>query len=155
MGAFPSLGKSSEAEVMRKLGILIPSMALALLAGLPVSAHHNPGYYFDMAVAVVHSDATAVSYTAANPHGRIIYTMTDAEGNESEWVAELPANNMMRRFGVTGDMISPGDKLTLRGNPGRNGATMLRVTHVLLPSGDVATFYAPQGSGSLEDLQVD
>ncbi len=134
---------------MRKLGILIPSMALALLAGLSVSAHHNPGYYFDMRVAIVHSDATAVSYTAANPHGRIIYTMTDEQGNESEWVAELPANNMMRRFGVSVDMISPGDKLTLRGNPGRNGATMLRVTHVLLPSGDVATFYAPQGTGSL------
>ncbi len=139
---------------MRMLGVLIPSMALALLAGLSVSAHHNPGYYFDMSVAIVHSDATAVSYTAANPHGRIIYTMTDEQGNESEWVAELPANNMMRRFGVSVDMISPGDKLTLRGNPGRNGATMLRVTHVLLPSGDVATFYAPQGSGALEDLQV-
>ena len=78
-----------------------------------------------MAVALVHSDVTAVSYTAAKPHGRIIYTMTDAEGNESEWVAELPANNMMRRFGVTGDMISPGDKLTLRGNPGRTARRCL------------------------------
>ena len=139
---------------MRKLGISIPLLALALLAGLSVSAHHNPGYYFDMRVEIVHSDVTAVSFTAANPHGRLIYTMADDEGNEREWVAELPANNMMRRFGVTGDMISRGDKLTLRGNPGRNGSTMLRVTYALLPSGEVATFYAPQGSGSLEDLQV-
>ena len=52
-------------------------------------------------------------------------------------------------------MIQPGDTLTIRGNPGRNGATMLRITHALLPSGDVATFYSPQGTGSLEDLAVD
>ena len=129
---------------MTKLGILIPSIALALLAGLSVSAHHSPGYYFDMGTTIVHRDVTAMSFTAANPHGRLIYTMADEQGNEKEWIAELPANNMMR----------PGDKLTLRGNPGQNGATMLRVTHALLPNGDVATFYAPQGSGTLEDLQV-
>ena len=139
---------------MRKLGILIPSIALALLAGLSVSAHHSPGYYFDMRTTIVHSDVTAVSFTAVNPHGRLIYTMADEEGNEKEWIAELPANNMMRRHGVTGDMISPGDKLTLRGNPGQNGSTMLRVTHALLPDGVVATFYAPQGSGTLEDLKL-
>ena len=51
-------------------------------------------------------------------------------------------------------MIQPGDTVTIRGNPGRNGATMLRITHALLPSGDVATFYSPQGTGSLEDLEA-
>ena len=35
------------------------------------------------------------------------------------------AARMMRRFGVTGDMISPGDKLTLRGNPGRTARRCL------------------------------
>ena len=139
---------------MRKRLILFPMMALALLAGLSVSAHHNPGYYFNMRVAVVHSDVTVISFTAVNPHGRLIYSMPDETGIEKEWVAELPANNMMRRYGVTEDMISAGDKVTLRGNPGRSGATMLRVTHALLPSGEVATFYAPQGSGSPEDLQA-
>jgi len=96
-----------------------------------------------------------VSFTPVNPHGRLVYTMDDEDGVEKEWIAELPAFNMMRRHGVTGDMIRPGDRLTLRGNPGRNGATMLRITHALLPTGDVATFYAPQGSGSPEDLEVD
>lgn len=120
-------------------------LGLGLFAGLSATAHHNPGYYFDMATQVEHSEVTAVSFTVANPHGRLVYLMADDEGNEQEWVAELPALNMMRRFGVSGDLISPGDKLTLRGNPGRNGATMLRITHAVLPTGRVATFYAPQG----------
>lgn len=140
---------------MRRIGILIPSMVLVLLARLSVSAHHNPGYYYNMAAVTVHNDVTAVSFTVVDPHDRLIYTMVDEAGNDREWIAELPAFNMMRRYGVSGDMIKPGDKLTLKGNPGRNGATMPRITHALLPSGEVTTFYAPQGSGSLEDLQID
>jgi len=139
---------------MGKPSIMFPPTALALLAGLSVSAHHSPGYYFEMAVVIVHADATVVSFTPANPHGRLVYSMPNDEGIYKGWIAELPANNMMRRFGVTANIISAGDKVTLRGNPDRNGATMLRVTHALLASGEVATFYAPQGSGSPEDLQV-
>jgi hypothetical protein len=139
---------------MNKLKVSFLLTVVPMLAAVSVSAHHNPGYYFDMRVAIVHEDATVVSYEAANPHGRLVYTLTDENGVVSEWLAELPANNMMRRYGATGDMMSAGDRITLKGNPGRNGATMLRVTHVLLPSGDVGTFYAPQGSGTLADLEV-
>ena len=124
------------------------------LAAAAVSAHHNPGVYFELGAVVIHRDVTAVTFTPANPHGRLVYSMTDPDGTVREWIAELPANNMMRRNGVVSDMIQPGDVLTIRGNPGRQGATMLRITHALLPSGHVATFYSPQGTGSLEDLRV-
>ena len=137
---------------MRRIIVLF--LPMALLAGFPVSAHHNPGYYFTMREVVIHTDATVVSYTAVNPHGRLIYTMADEDGTIKEWVAELPANNMMRRYGVNGEVVKAGDKISLRGNPGRSGATMLRLTHLLLPNGEVTTFYAPQGSGSPEDLEI-
>ena len=135
---------------------LLPGLLMfGSLAAAAVAAHHNPGFYFDMGAVIIHRDVTALTFFPANPHGRFVYTMTDADGAVTEWIAELPANNMMRRNGVESDMIQPGDTLTIRGNPGRNGATMLRITHALLPSGDVATFYSPQGTGSLEDLAVD
>ena len=128
-------------------------LMIGSLAAAAVAAHHNPGFYFDLGAVIIHRDVTAVSFTPSNPHGRLVYSMPDADGAMTEWVAELPANNMMRRNGVESDMIQPGDRLTIRGNPGRQSATMLRITHALLPSGDVATFYSPQGTGSLEDLQ--
>ena len=139
--------KSAQHPLIR--GLLV----IGSLAAAAVAAHHNPGFYFDLGSVVIHRDVTAVSFTPSNPHGRLVYSKADADGVVMEWVAELPANNMMRRNGVESDMIQPGDRLTLRGNPGRQGATMLRITHVLLPSGHVATFYSPQGTGSLEDLQ--
>ncbi|MYJ95701.1 MAG: hypothetical protein F4053_09005 [Proteobacteria bacterium] len=129
-------------------------LMIGSLAAAAVSAHHNPGVYFDLGAVVIHRDVIAVSFTPSNPHGRLVYSMADTDGAMREWVAELPANNMMRRNGVESDMIQSGDRLTLRGNPGRQGATMLRITHALLPSGHVATFYSPQGTGSLEDLEV-
>ena len=131
------------------------AVSVGLVGAFGAMAHHNPGYYFSMGDWVLHENATAVSFTPANPHGRLIYTMEDENGAEQEWVAELPANNMMRRYGVTADLIQPGDAIKLKGNPGRNGATMLRVTHVLVPSGDVVTFYAPQGSATADDLTLD
>ena len=109
--------------------VLVPVIFALLGGGVSAAlAHHNPGYYFDMRARVVHTDATAVSYTAVNPHGRLVYTMADENGDVKEWVAELPANNMMRRNGVVGREINPGDRLTLMGNPGRDGVTMLRST---------------------------
>lgn len=60
---------------MGKPSIMFPPTALALLAGLSVSAHHSPGYYFETAVVIVHADATVVSFTPANPHGRLVYSM--------------------------------------------------------------------------------
>ena len=131
-------------SICRLLGLLT---AVGISGLLGANAHHNPGYYFDMATQVEHEDVTVVSFTVANPHGRLVYRMRGEDGDEREWVAELPALNMMRRFGVTSDLIQPGDLVTLQGNPGRNGATMLRVTHALLPSGRIVTFYAPQSSG--------
>jgi len=95
---------------MGKPSIMFPPTALALLAGLSVSAHHSPGYYFETAVVIVHADATVVSFTPANPHGRLVYSMPNDEGIYKEWIAELPANNMMRRFGVTANIISAGTR---------------------------------------------
>lgn len=141
--------------MMARPNMVLASVTFMLFVSLSAAlAHHNPGYYFDMRERVVHTDATAVSYTPVNPHGRLVYTMADENGVVKEWVAELPANNMMRRNGVLGGEINPGDRLTLIGNPGRDGVTMLRVTHVLLPNGNVVTFYAPQGSATAEDLQA-
>ena len=83
------------------VGRALAVLSLGLLVAPSAWAHHNPGYYFDMATQVEHENVTVVSFTVANPHGRLVYRMRDEQGNETEWVAELPALNMMRRFGVT------------------------------------------------------
>ena len=124
---------------MKKYGILTASAALALLAGVPVTAHHSGSTYFDLDATVEHHDATVVSYTIVNPHGRLVYTFTDEAGNEQEWSAELASANNLRRRGLGGEIFQPGDRLAVvTGNPSRSGSNFMRLSRVDFENGDIA-----------------
>ena len=107
-------------------------------------AHHSAAY-FDTETEVVHESVTVVEFRVANPHGELIYVVTDANGNETEWNAELPSANFTRRAGINSSVLSPGDRVTLIGWPGRPGQTrerLMRLMRAEFPNGDVATFTA-------------
>ena len=127
---------------MKLLTTLGLSASLALLAGLPVVAHHNGATYFDTSTTIEHSDATVVEYAIVNPHGRLFYTIVDDEGNEQEWSAELASANNLRRRGLGGDIFKPGDQLvSVEGNPSRSGANFMRLERAEFADGTVATFF--------------
>ena len=108
-------------QAMKYLGVGKIPFVLAALMGFPATAHHSPTY-FDADVEVVHENVMVVDYKIANPHGILIYVLTDAEGNEVEWNAELPSANFLRRGGLDEATLSPGDKLTVViGSPGVAG----------------------------------
>lgn len=118
-------------------------VVLAALMGFPATAHHSPTY-FDADVEVVHENVMVVDYRIANPHGILVYVLTDAGGNEVEWNAELPSANFLRRGGLDEETLGPGDKLTVViGSPGVAGWTrqnLIRLSRAEFPNGDVATF---------------
>lgn len=123
-----------------RLDRTIPSLAvLGLLTALPALAHHNGLTYFDLSNTIEHTDVTVVSYQLVNPHGRLVYVLTDESGNEVEWTAELPSSNNMRRRGLGSDLFKPGDRLrSVAGAPSRSGANFMRVDRVVFENGDVA-----------------
>lgn len=126
---------------MKLLTILGLSASLALLAGLPVAAHHNGATYFDTSMTIEHNDATVVEYAIVNPHGRLFYTIVDDDGNEQEWSAELASANNLRRRGLGGEIFKPGDQLvSVEGNPSRSGANFMRLERAEFADGTVATF---------------
>ena len=112
-------------------------------AGLPATAHHSTTY-FDQEAEVVHENVTVVRFEVANPHGILVYVVTDEAGNEEEWDAELPSANFTRRAGIDGSILSPGDTLDLvsgqPGLPGRTRERLMRLERAEFPNGDVATF---------------
>lgn len=110
-----------------------------LLSGLPALAHHSGAAYFELDVDIEHTNATVVEYHIVNPHGRLLYTFTDSDGNEVEWSGELASANNLRRRGLGGEIFKPGDQLALVvGNPARSGANFSRLTRVEFANGDVA-----------------
>jgi hypothetical protein len=119
--------------------ILFASTALTLFIGFPATAHHNGATYFDTAVEIEHTGATVVVYDLVNPHGRLVYTFADEDGNEVEWSGELPSANNVRRRGLDGELFKPGDKLSsVTGAPSRSGANFMRLSRVVFANGDIA-----------------
>lgn len=128
---------------MSSHGLESMSLFLAAWLVLPASAHHSTTY-FDQDAEVVHENVTVVRFEVANPHGILVYVVTDEAGNEAQWDAELPSANFTRRAGIDGSILSPGDTLALvagqPGLPGRTRGRLMRLERAEFPNGDVATF---------------
>ncbi len=128
-----------EGTVLKNPKFVLPLATLAFFVGFPVTAHHSGSTYFDLDAEIVHTNVTVVSYNLVNPHGRLVYTFTDANGNEEEWGGELASSNNMRRRGLGGEIFQPGDKLvSVSGSPSRSGSNFMRLTHAVVDNGDVA-----------------
>lgn len=125
----------------------LTAMLAALVAANtpPVAAHHSTRF-FDIDAEIVHENVTVVDFLVANPHGVLIYAVTDDDGNEVQWQAELPSSNFTQRGGIRPDMLSPGDRVPVvvswPGIPGLVRANTSRLKSMTLPNGDVATFTA-------------
>ena len=127
-----------------KPGFLALRLAPIVLAvAAPVTAHHST-VYFDLDTEVVHENVTVVEFRVANPHGILVYAVTDEAGNEVVWNAELPSANFSQRGGIVESMLSPGDRVPIvvgwPGIPGRTREHFTRLKSMEFTNGDVATF---------------
>ena len=122
---------------------ILSAIILAIGAGAPAIAHHST-VYFDLDAEVVHENVRVVEFHVANPHGVLVYAVTDEAGNEVVWNAELPSANFTMRGGIFESMLSPGDLVpVVVGWPGIQGSTrehFTRLKTMTMANGDVATF---------------
>lgn len=116
---------------------------LAVGAGAPAVAHHST-IYFDLDAEVVHENVRVVEFHVANPHGVLVYAVTEEAGNEVVWNAELPSANFTMRGGIIASMLGPGDIVPVvvgwPGIPERTREYFTRLKSMTLANGDVATF---------------
>lgn len=116
---------------------------LTVAASHPAVAHHST-MFFDINAEIVHENVTVVEFQVANPHGVLIYVVTDDDRNEVRWQAELPSANFTRRGGISASMLSPGERLPVvvgwPGVPGLVRENTTRLKSMQFPNGDVATF---------------
>jgi len=125
--------------VTKAFRIVLTSAALTLFIALPATAHHNGATYFDTTNQIELTDATVVAYDIVNPHGRLVFTLTDENGELVEWSGELASANNLRRRGLGGEIFKPGDELaSLTGSPSRSGANFMRLERVVFANGDIA-----------------
>src|SRR5262245_18651326 len=89
--------------------------AVVLAAVVPLFAHHSTARYDLTKTVTVQGTVTEVIWQ--NPH--VIVVMNDTHGQEQAF--EAPSPTYIVESGWTKDTVKVGDKVSVKGNPAKNG----------------------------------
>ncbi len=119
-------------------------LAAALLLSVGQAPAHHSGAIFDRSRTVT-LEGTIVEYQFENPHVWIEVLVRGDEGDATQWSIEGEGRATMTRLGLGRTVINPGDEVTVRAHPlrdGRSGGSFIEMT---LPDGRVVAAHQPQG----------
>jgi hypothetical protein len=122
----------------------IGTATAALCAAIPLAHAHHSNTAFDTARAVEWKVAVT-EFKFVNPHAYVFFTMADAGGKTVEGRCELGARAILTRLGWSIDTLKPGEKLTIKGAPGRNEANVCMVSSIVRANGTEIGAHQPLG----------
>lgn len=132
---------------MKKLLAAVCCMALAALA-MPAQAHHSAAQFDFRSPSTI--KGTVKSIRPANPHLRLILTVSDDKGTRDILFEGHSLNNFYRS-GWRPDMVKIGDRVEVMIAPRRDGGDGGYVTGVRTADGKV--FGAPPTGGSQREAE--
>lgn len=137
---------------MKKTMLALGAGALLTASAGAALAHHS-GAMFDAAKEVTLS-GTVKEFQYTNPHSWLVVNVADAGGKVTEWSFEAEGPSTLLRAGIKKSSLMPGDKVTVKGHPlkdGRPGAGLMNVTKadgtVLNPRPGAPAPAAPRPAG--------
>jgi hypothetical protein len=97
----------------------VAAAALTIVAAFPVRAHHsNSAYQVDKIVTL---EGTVKEWKWMNPHTWLILEVTGADGKKTEWAVEGRPPGILGRAGWSGEILQPGERVTVHASPAKNG----------------------------------
>ena len=98
---------------------LLGRVVCLVLVPLGAAAHHSPSM-FDGSKQLTLT-GTVREFQWSNPHSYIQLVVKGADGTEQEWSLEMGANAYLYNLGWRPSTVKPGDTLTVKVDPLRNG----------------------------------
>ena len=99
---------------------LLGSLALVLVLGVRLSAHHSFAATYQEHEQVT-IQGQLVQFLLRNPHSFVHVMVKEKDGTETRYVVEWASPSQLQGR-VQRDTIHPGDEVIITGNPGRNPA---------------------------------
>lgn len=119
---------------MKRKSILIVALGVAMaLACLPGLAHHGAAAYDTSKTVTI--KGTVKQWNWTNPHCLLFVDTTDDAGQAVHWILETQNPLSMSNMGWAGDSFKPGDPITVRATPAKNGRPIGLVVDVVLANG--------------------
>ena len=113
---------------------LLCCAGLLLAVGPHARDHHSFAAEFD-AKRLLELRGTIVKLEWANPHVFVWMDVRDASGAVEQWGFELPPPNVLARRAVHRSMIEPGEVVTVKAFPARDGRKFGYAQAFVLKSG--------------------
>lgn len=116
---------------MNRKALTAAGLALMIIVGAPVIAHHASAPFYDPEDRVELQGAIT-RFVFRNPHAFLFLDVTDDNGDIVEWQVELGAPVSLRRVGWTPDTLEVGMVVNVSGNrsraEGSRGLCCVRMT---------------------------
>jgi len=104
-----------------------------LVFAISAAAHHSPALLYDLSKEIS-LEGVVTEYDLGNPHLRIYFDV-DNNGTPEKWMAEGGSRTVLARKGWDGSEVAPGDKISVRGNPTRDGSKVVHLEFLTLADG--------------------
>jgi hypothetical protein len=104
----------------------VPLALAAMLAGVPVQAHHSIAGVYDSS-SPIKLQAVVVDFQFVNPHPFIIVETADAAGRTQQWRLEMDNRFELASAGMNADTLKKGDRISVSGGPARDKSRALYV----------------------------
>ena len=118
---------------------LILAVMAALVAAIPVGAHHSFAAEYD-AYATVTLTGVVTKLEWTNPHAYIYVDVKDESGKVVNWGMEGYPPNTLTRTGFTRHIVKEGDTITITGYKARDSASRAAAREVTLSDGKKVYF---------------
>ena len=119
---------------MKNKLLAVLAVAVGLLVAGPIFAHHSTSIYDAKKVTTLQGTVTRFAFI--NPHVQIMIDVEKDNGEIEKWTGVSRPPNALRRAGWTNSTIKPGDRITMGGNPIKDGRTILSVQTIVMPNGE-------------------
>jgi hypothetical protein len=115
-----------------KLAVLLAGFVI--VGAVPLLAHHAIGAEYDESKVVKLTGVVSkVEWT--NPHARVYFDVTQADGSKVTWNVELAARSALVRQGWTANSAKVGETITVEGNQARSGVAGVHARSVVKADG--------------------
>jgi len=104
---------------MKRITSVLCAAVLAVATGSPLLAHHSAAMFDDSKVMELKGTIKELQW--ANPH-IWIQVVVDQDGKKTEWSLEGGSPNTLSRNGWRATTFKPGDVVTVRFNPMKDGS---------------------------------
>ena len=97
----------------------ILALAALIVTAAPGIAHHSATMFDDNKTVTVEGVVKEFQYT--NPHSWLLVDVTGKDGKVTTWGFEAEGPTTLQRAGIRPSDFKPGTKLTITGNPMKDG----------------------------------